>query len=421
MKYKVLTFGCRANQADSCELEQRLRAEGGADASLDTAELVIVNTCSVTATAEQAARQAIRRARRLNPTARIVATGCYAARDASELRTLPVSDVLSRDECLPIAFGRTRGSAPTSPVGADPCVGPAIAPPGTNGRTIHLLRVQTGCDEACSYCIVPTTRGRSRSTALDDVVRQVDAAERAGFKQVMLTGVHLGSYGRDLVPARSLAELVARLGAHPSSLRFRISAVEPMDVSADLVAVLAASDRFAHHFHLPLQHASDRLLAAMKRPYTVAEYHAALVRLRRAFPDAALGADVIVGFPSESPEEFEACAAYIARSPLTYLHVFPFSPRPGTAAETMAGRPTAAEVRARVTSLRALGAELNRKFRQQFVGTSVDGLTIDDGTLVLTDNYLRVRIDAGLKRNERVGVRIVADGDPLRGELIGRS
>jgi threonylcarbamoyladenosine tRNA methylthiotransferase MtaB len=288
--------------------------------------------------------------------------------------------------------------------------------PGTHGRTIYLLRVQTGCNEACAYCVVPVTRGPSRSAPIDDVLREVSEAAAAGFKEVMLTGVHLGCYGRELAPSRCLADLVAALADSPADVRFRLSAVEPMDVDGRLADILARAGRFAPHFHLPLQHASNRVLRAMGRPYTIEQYARTLDMLADRFPDAALGADLIAGFPGETESDFDACRRYLAGSPLTHLHVFPFSPRPATAAATLGDRPPGPQVRERVRHLRAIGAAATRRFRSRFVGTVRDGLTIGDGSLVLTDNYLRVGIPPGLPRNERVRVRIVAgDGGGLRG------
>jgi threonylcarbamoyladenosine tRNA methylthiotransferase MtaB len=412
VKYAILTFGCRTNQADSFDLERDLRARGGEQAPVDSADLVVVNTCAVTATAEQAARQAIRRVGRLNPRARILATGCYATRQPSDLASLPVWRVVPNDdktEALQLGRGDPRVAPATN-------VRPMLRP-GTRGRTLHLLRVQSGCNEACAYCIVPTTRGRSRSLPLDAVVGQVSEAASAGFKEVMITAVHLGSYGRDLDPPASLSDLVRVLSAHPADVRFRLSAVEPMDFGDDVIAALACTGRFARHFHLPLQHASDRILSAMVRPYTLERYAATVDRLADEFPDAAIGADLIVGFPGETADDFDACTRYLAASPLAYVHVFPFSPRPGTRAAQLGGRPRGEEVRRRVQHLRSVGADLSRRFRERFVGSVREGLTIEDGSLVLTDNYLRVRIPAGRERNERVRVRILEDGDPMNGEM----
>jgi threonylcarbamoyladenosine tRNA methylthiotransferase MtaB len=396
VKYAILTFGCRVNQADSFDLEADLRASGGEAAPVEEADLVLVNTCSVTATAEQAARQAIRRVARVNPTARVVATGCYVARRPADFAALPVAQVL------------TRAEAPWPS---------ALPGPGTRGRTLFLLRVQTGCDQRCAYCVVPATRGRSRSVPLEHVAARVSAAAAAGFREVMVTGVHLGSWGRDLQPAWRLRDLVRALAAHPGDVRFRLSAIEPMDVDGDLVDEVAAAGRFAPQFHLPLQHASDRLLSAMRRPYTLAAYDAGVARLRARFADAAITTDLIVGFPGETEADFESCVRYLAGSSLTGAHVFPFSPRPGTPAAGLRDRPGGADVRQRVSALRAVAADRSRQFRQRFVGEVRDGLTIGDGSLVLTDNGLKVRTGAGLPRNRRVRVRIEEDGEPMKGAV----
>jgi threonylcarbamoyladenosine tRNA methylthiotransferase MtaB len=416
VKYSILTFGCRVNQADSFDRERVLRACGGEEEPPERADLVVVNTCSVTAAAEQAARQAIRRIARLNPAARIVATGCYAMRHPAEVASLPVSSVVAAHggvdaaaDLLPLLqpSGRRAAGARRLPMPG----------PGTLGRTLYLLRVQSGCNEDCAYCIVPTTRGRSRSVPIAEVLSEVCAAAAAGFREVVLTGVHLGAYGRDLRPSGSLGQLVRALAEHPAPVRFRLSAVEPMDAGDVVIETLAGSGRFARQFHLPLQHASDRMLRVMRRPYDLAAYRRVVDRLRLRFPDASIGSDFIVGFPGETEEDFEACAAYLAASPLTYAHVFPFSPRPGTSAAAMPGRPRAADVGRRVGCLRELAREKGRRFRAGFIGRVLEGITIGDGSLVLTDNYLKVRVPGGLTRNLRVSVRVLAEGEPMTGEV----
>ena len=389
MKYAILTFGCRVNQADSFDVECDLRARGGRETCIELADVVVVNTCSVTATAEQAARQAIRRVVRLNPDARIVATGCYAARAPLEVQALTgvtpcsgISGVATRDAGI-----AANGSSPANTA--------CMPGPGTRGRTVHLLRVQTGCNEHCAYCIVPATRGPSRSLPIPGVIERVGEASAAGFREVTITGVHLGGYGRDLQPAIRLAHLLRALAADRSGVRFRVSAVEPMDFDEDVIGAVADSGRFAAHFHLPLQHASDRILSAMKRPYTLDRYRTILDRLLAACPDSAIGTDLIVGFPGETEVDHQACVDYLEASPLAYVHVFPFSPRPGTAAARMGGRPRGEEVRRRVRRLRTIAADLGRRFRGRFVGSVRHGLTIGDGALVLTDNYQTCAVSCG--------------------------
>jgi threonylcarbamoyladenosine tRNA methylthiotransferase MtaB len=397
--------------------------------------VVIVNTCSVTATADQGARQTIRRIARNNPAAKIVVTGCYATRRPDEITALPnVADVIVNDDKprLVQILRRIRLSDEGGPLadaagaasGDGPCG--ATIEPGVAGRTAFTLRVQTGCAEPCSYCIIPTTRGMPRSVPIDDVRQEVLRVVAAGFKEIALTGVHLGSYGRDLTPRSSLIDLLreidalarpANTGATTSAQRvlFRISSLEPMDCSRDIVDLIVASDRFAPHFHLPLQHVSDRILDAMRRPYTL-EYYAALVDdIRSRIPHASIGTDVIVGFPGETADDFEQLAAYLERSPLTHLHVFPYSDRPGTAASQMGNRVSGPEIRERGRRVRDIGQRLALRFRDSQVGTLHRALTIEDGSLAVTGNYLKLRIPPGPPRNSWVQVRMTSHHD---GELL---
>jgi threonylcarbamoyladenosine tRNA methylthiotransferase MtaB len=415
VKYAVVTFGCRVNQADSLGFEEELLAQGAVASAPQDADLVVVNTCSVTATADQGTRQTIRRIARDNPNARIVVTGCYATRRPDEVGALPnVERVVVNDDKPRLI--QLLGAA----IGDGPC-GAAIEP-GVAGRTAFTLRVQTGCAEPCSYCIIPTTRGTPRSVSIDDVLREVTRVTAAGFKEIALTGVHLGSYGRDLEPRSSLTDLLhsldrgAKALAERSDVLFRISSLEPMDCSREIVDLVASSPRFAPHFHLPLQHASDRVLAAMRRPYTI-EYYAALVDdIRARIPNASIGSDIIVGFPGETDDDFDQLAAYLERSPLTHIHVFPYSDRPGTPASAMAGKPDGVVVRERGRRIREIGRVLTAQFRDSQVGTTHRALTIEDGTLAVTGNYLKVAIPPGRTRNEWVFLRVYRAGDQLAGE-----
>lgn len=427
MKYSIVTFGCRVNQADSLRIEEDLRAGGGTEAASREADVVIVNTCSVTATADQGARQTIRRIARENPRARIVATGCYATRCEDEVAALPnVVRVVRNAEKLQFALFAARTTAATEPrersgVGpsASERVGeferrspsPALEP-GVAGRTAFTVRAQTGCEERCAFCIIPSTRGASCSAPIDSLVYDVERAAAAGFKEVAITGVHLGSYGRDLSPAVSLLDLLHALHAARGDVRFRISSLEPMDCTPDIVSFVAASDRFLPHFHLPLQHASDRMLTAMRRPYTLAYYRRLVDGIAARLPHASIGADMIAGFPGETDDDFAANLRYLPSSPLTHVHVFPYSDRPGTEASAMRNKVHGAVVRERAARLRGIGAELSRRFRASQAGSTRPGLTLEDGTLVVTDNYLKVRIAPGVARNTRGRVRILASASP---------
>lgn len=421
MKYAILTFGCRVNQADSIRIEGELRGRGAEAAGIEHADAVFINSCSVTATADQAARQAIRRVARANPRARIIVTGCYATRRPEEVAALPsvarVITNMDKDRLVTLTAHEIGLTTAERFGGGDGACGAPLEP-GVAGRTALTLRVQTGCDQPCAYCIIPSTRGRGRSVPIDDVVREVEDAARAGFKETALTGVHLGSYGRDLCPPASLAALLRRLAGSPADVTFRISSLEPMDCTHEIVELAATSDRFAPHFHLPLQHGSDAVLRRMRRPYTLAAYRRLVDRIRERLPHAAIGSDVIVGFPGETENEFDATTAYLSRSPLTHLHVFPYSDRPGTEAAAMALKVPGADVRRRAERIRQIGRELAVAFRESQVGTIRSGLTLDDGTLVVTDNYLKVRVAPGLKRNERVVVKIETAGETLTGTVV---
>ena len=420
VQYAVVTFGCRVNQADSSSIERQLRAAGGRAGAVETADVVVVNSCSVTATADQGARQIIRRIARTNPSARIVATGCYATRAGEDFAALPnvVSVVPNDHKDALVSFVRETSERTTAERfgGGDGACGELVAP-GTGGRTGYTLRVQTGCDETCAYCIIPSTRGRGRSVPLPVVLDEVDRVAEAGYREAALTGVHLGSYGRDLEPASSLMALLHALDRHPADLVFRISSLEPMDCAREIVDLVAASGRFAPHFHLPLQHASDAVLAGMRRPYT-GQYYARLVdSIRTRLPHAGIGSDMIIGFPGETEADVETTLAYLAGSPLTYLHVFPYSDRPGTDATGMSGKVPGPEVRRRARAVRAVGATLAARFRLSQVGTVRPALTLKDdhGALVVTDNYLKVRIPTDHPENLRVRVRITGADERITG------
>ena len=425
MKYSILTFGCRVNQADSLVLEQKLRTRGAEPTSSAEADLVLVNSCSVTCSADQGTRQAIRRVARENPSAQIVVTGCYATRSPEQVAAIPgvLHVVANRDKDTLVEWlaGSLSGlQMPTTAErfgrGEGPCG--AVLRPGDGGRTSLMLRVQTGCDEKCSYCIIPSTRGSSVSRPLGSVLRNVEQACEAGYREITLTGVHLGAYGRDLRPRRSLSELLGALARMPHDLLIRLGSLEPMDCTEEVLSTLAGSPKFADALHLPLQHAAGRVLEAMRRPYSL-EYYAGLVgSIRRRLPAASIGTDIIVGFPGESDREFDELRSYLERSPLTQLHVFPYSDRPGTEASKLPSKVVAAVVRERARSIREIGRRLTSRFLDTQVLRVHRALTIDDGTLVVTGNGLKARLITPLPRNEWVDVRLRRGGETLVADLL---
>jgi threonylcarbamoyladenosine tRNA methylthiotransferase MtaB len=409
MKYAIVTFGCRVNQADSFAIEEQLRRRGAIDAPAEDADLVIINTCSVTASADQGTRQTIRRIVRSNPGVKVVVTGCYATRRPDEISQLPnVVRVVTNDaKDTLVATLETDGELTTARRfggGDGPC-GLSLEP-GVAGRTALTLRVQTGCDEECSYCIIPRTRGTGRSRPLPDVIRDVQRAVDAGYREIAITGVHLGSYGRDLGAGTTLARLVHLLSEWPDDVLFRVSSLEPMDCTEEIVAAACRSRRIAPHFHLQLQHGSDDILAAMRRPYTAGYYRDLVEGIRSHLPHASLGTDVIVGFPGETREHFRALHDLLEALPLTYLHVFPYSDRPGTAASAMRPKVDGGDIRERAREIRAIGARMAGRFRESQAGSTRRALVVDDGLSAVTDNYLKVRLSQQHPRNEWVDALI---------------
>ena len=417
MKYAIVTFGCRVNQADSLTIEEALRRRGDVAAAPENADLVVVNTCSVTASADQGARQTIRRIARTNPDVRVVVTGCYATRRPEEVRQLPnvVRVIANSGKDSLVSLLEAEGELTTAERfdgGDGPCGG--ALEPGVAGRTALTLRVQTGCDDQCSYCIIPTTRGTGRSRPIGDVLQEVGRAVDAGYREIAVTGVHLGSYGRDLGDGTDLARLVSALGQWPDDVLFRISSLEPMDCTPAIIDVAAHSPCIAPHFHLPMQHGSDAVLRVMRRPYRSADFRRVVETIHAQLPHAAIGTDVIVGFPGESDDQFAATVRLLESLPIAYAHVFPYSDRPGTAAAALDSKVDGNVIRERARVVRDIAASKSREFRQDQVGRAMKALTVDDGASVVTGNYLKVRISNPEPRNSWVTVRIVS-ADPLTG------
>lgn len=406
LKYSVVTFGCRVNQADSLTIEGELLARGAVSVPPDEADIVVVNTCSVTATADQGARQTIRRVVRSNPGVRVIVTGCYATRAPEDVAALPnVAHVVpnTRKETL-VRLLDEPATAERFGGGDGPC-GAALTP-GVAGRTAFTLRVQTGCDERCSYCIIPSTRGTGRSRSPEQVRRDVEQAVAAGYREIVLTGVHLGSYGRDLADGSSLVSLLRCLADRSDEVLFRVSSLEPMDCTPEMVSMIAGSSNLAPHFHLPLQHGSDAMLRAMRRPYTAGYYQALVTRINSLMPHASIGSDLIVGFPGEGDACFEQSLSLVRDLPLSHLHVFPYSDRPGTEASAMHPKIDGTVIRDRARQLRDAGAALARRFRDAQQGRRRRALVVDDGWSAVTDNYVKVHLERQAERNTWVDVTL---------------
>jgi threonylcarbamoyladenosine tRNA methylthiotransferase MtaB len=423
---------------------------------------VVINTCTVTAAADLQARQSVRAIHRENPGARVIVTGCYAQRAPEELAALEgVSWVVGNSHKLEIArliqemdlgnrqavaLGSAReslcetsnatasqGFVPLATIANDTPAfhgGPAsiltgdileqrelfFAPVegGESGHTRPVLKIQDGCNKKCAYCVIPQVRGRSRSLPPHRVIEEIRALCAGGAREVVLSGIDLGNYGRDLNPYAELGEVLRRVLDETAVERLRVSSVEPMDITEDLIAIFAASARMARHLHMPMQSGSDRILGKMHRWYR-AEHYARRAELAREWlPDAAIGADVIAGFPGETNEDHHATLALIERLPLTYLHVFSFSARPGTAAASQGDPVPDAVVVRRARELRALGENKKAAFQQAQVGRTMRVLTLNGSgedasgpwSRAVSSNYQDARVPGAWPANQFLDVRI---------------
>ncbi len=417
--YHFVTLGCRANQADSGALQRRLQEAGYRSADAREAELIFLNTCTVTHRADQDARRLVRHLRRLNPEARLIVTGCYVERDAPELAAIPGIDEIVRKQNLLEA-----GSPLISSTQEAQTYDPRFPKPGPDrDHTRPFVKIQDGCDCRCAYCIVPSVRGPARSLPPDIVLDQVADLIRKGFQEIVLTGIHLGCYGRKLSGSPTLAEAVQRILQLPGLGRLRLSGVEPMEFSNDLIALAAGSPLLAPHFHLPLQSGSAETLQRMRRPYSPEDYRNTVQQIQAAVPDVALGTDILVGLPGETEEQHRESLASVRELPLHFLHVFSYSPRPGTPAASWKPLPDAV-VRRRSEEFHQLADEKRTAYIQRFLGRCLRALTLrpladGSGTEALTGNYLTVRLPGTLlPANLWVEVRLEqADSRQILGRI----
>ncbi|HYR86332.1 MAG TPA: tRNA (N(6)-L-threonylcarbamoyladenosine(37)-C(2))-methylthiotransferase MtaB [Terriglobia bacterium] len=421
----VTNFGCRASQSEGASIHQELLESNIAESeSPYDASVVIVNSCTVTEEADRQVRQMIRRVASRNPNTRIIVTGCYAQRAPEELASLPQVRYVVGNSHKPMVgeiarslFDEdfsTHGRAEIlcSDIFLERDLIPA-SHAGSGGRTRAIVKVQDGCNANCSFCIIPSVRGRSRSMSPRAVIDQVRALVTRGYKEVVFSGIHLGTYGRDLAFKASFHDLVCQALEVPGLERLRLSSVEPLEVVPELIDLVADHPRMAHHFHIPLQSGSSRVLRAMRRPYSP-EYYANLVeRIRERVPEAAIGADVMVGFPGETDGEFFETYRLIEHSPLTYLHVFPYSSRPGTVAANLPNPIPDHVSRFRAKTLRNLMAPKNEEFRRKMIGKQIEALTLEDGSAI-SSNFVRVSVPPDCPVNEWIQVRVTGlDGEGL--------
>jgi threonylcarbamoyladenosine tRNA methylthiotransferase MtaB len=449
--FSIENFGCRATEADAAALRGALLAAGLSAVEVpQRADVIVLNTCTVTAAADSQAREAVRKIHRSCPAARIVLTGCYAQRAPEELASLEgvacvvgnshfaeiprvVHDLLatvslspsSAPDFVPVARlqeeGMSLARGPAKILTGDIFVQTTVpftpATLGEGDRTRPILKIQDGCNNRCAYCVIPFVRGRSRSVPAEAVIEEVRKLVAQGAKEIVLSGINLGSYGRDLVPRTSLASIAERILKETELDQLRFSSIEPQDVTEDFIALVASSPRLAPHFHVPLQSGSNRILRAMHRWYRAEHYAERIQLIRRHLPEAAIGADIIVGFPGETEEDFRATVDWIDLLPFTYLHVFSFSVRPGTEAARLGNLVPHRVIRERARYLRSLTQEKSAGFRAFQAGRPLRALTLarfgEGWTEALTGNYLKVKIVGRWAGNQWCEVRLTPDANEL--------
>ena len=483
--FYVENFGCRATQADGAAIERQFEGRGLARAvTPGEAELVVLNTCTVTAAADRDARAAIRRIHRQNPKAQIIVTGCYAQRAPGEVASLPgVSQVIGNSHKhrvaelwvphsgLGIEPDPAAGFVPLAalgpPASADP-LSHSVQQPTTNARRLYVsdifahtellaapvfdaanertrpnLKIQDGCNNRCSFCVIPYVRGQSRSLPTERILEEVRTLVAAGYQEIVLSGINLGRWGRDLAGnmifprgrrTPRLEGLIRAILEETAIAKLRISSVEPMDWSDELIALVAASPRIARHAHVPMQSGSDRILRRMHRKYRPPHYVEKILKIHAAMPDAAIGADVMVGFPGETEADFEETRRLVEDLPFTYLHVFTYSARPGTPAASFSVQIPEPVARKRNHILRNLAARKKHSFMQSFVGKTLAAITLGRGagtrlnteavawTEALTDNYLKLRLQGIHSPNRWWNAHVTAvTDDTLVGEPLSPS
>ncbi len=445
----IATVGCKLNQYESEGIAELLESSGfDIVPFVETADVYIVNTCTVTMRSDYRSRQMLRRASRTNPSAVLIATGCYAQREPERLASMPEVDMVVGNsdktaipelaaECLNLKTPREGKELPECPdaIAAETPRSRTLVRPLTadgfepfdivrfRGYTRAFLKIQDGCDRQCSYCAVPAARGPSRSRPLAGVLRQAATLAENGYRELVLTGVHIGAYDSD---GRRLSHLLRELVALDGLDRIRLGSVEPLEFTGELADTIVELDKVCNHLHIPLQSGSDRILSAMRRGHSAAEYEEIVRRVTDRLPHAGLGADVMVGFPGETEDDFSATVELIERLPFTYLHVFAYSPRSGTPAAELTETLPGLRKKQRSRTLKELSLQRSLDFRAALVGSELEILVENrdrsNGTLLsgLSDSYVRVETEGpeSLKNHfVRVLVESV-DGERTRGTVV---
>ena len=413
----VATLGCKVNQCESAWIAEALTAEGMTVIPFEEeADCYIVNTCTVTERSDYQSRQLIRRAIRKNPAAAIFVTGCYAQRAPTEIARIPGVRLIAgntQKERIPELVRQMAGThGPQLRVGdireerGFPRMGATAFPEHTRA----FLKIQDGCNAFCSYCIVPAARGRSRSLPPAEVAEGIATLAAGGYREVVLTGIHLGAYGCDLAPSETLTAVIRRCADERVVERLRLSSIEPREVTDGLITLMGSSGVVCRHLHIPLQSGDDGILSAMRRDYDAAFFGNLVRKVHTAIPGAAVGIDVMAGFPGETEAAFINTLRLVEAMPVAYLHVFPYSRRPGTPAALMPGQVSEGEKKRRARILRRLAEEKRRAFAERFVGEPLTVLVEgrEDKTtgypLGFSDNYIPVAVRGGAQANQIVRV-----------------
>ncbi len=431
IKVAISTLGCKVNQYESAGILEMLDKSIYVSVPFNTkADCYIINTCAVTGRTEYQSRNLIRRAIRTNPDACIIVTGCYAQVAPHDLAGIPGVTLIAGNaekDHIPRLMERLVKRDPQLLVGD---IRTARKFSGLNplkfaGRTRAFLKIQDGCDSFCSYCMVPYARGHSRSLSQMDVLKKIETLARYDYREIVLTGIHLGVYGQDLVPSSNLYEIMKHVDKNRLVGRLRLSSIEITEISDDMMRLIAEGTTLCKHLHIPLQSGDDMILSAMKRNYDSASFKDRLQVIAQAIPDIALGLDVMVGFPGEGEKQFGNTLRLIAELPVAYLHVFPYSERPGTVASSLPGRVDESVKKRRGEIMRKLGREKRNAFARRFVGENlsvlIEGKKDKDTGFWrgLSDNYIPVVIENGNSSLVNRVLNVIPDYS-LEGKLWGR-